>query len=204
MIIKDMQKLTKRDVEGLRGELFHMIIFSIPWALMAEYLLNFSDHFLGAGLFLIVYVCLGLYSVKLYDLENGLSDDAVSENDAKELKRYSLYALIVVFEGIAILATWILMLKFGHDNWLISSFAMIACLHFFPLARLIGLRSYYILGAWLCVLAVVGYLLLFSGKMTNYGANALVAYGCAAGAAVDGIGIMIRTRIALKRQKFNK
>ena len=193
-----MTDLTKRDVEGLRGELFHMILFAMAWALIGEYLLNFRDYVLGAGLVLVVVVCLALYSTKLYNLEDSLRNKVAAAGDTKEIKRDRSYALILVFEGVAVLVTWILVLNFHHKNWLISCFALIAGLHFFPLARLIRQNSYYFLGAWICVIAVAGYLLLSSGKMADYQANTLVAYGCAVGAAVDGIGIMVRARIAIR------
>jgi len=193
-----MTDLTKRDVEGLRGELFHMILFAMAWALIGEYSLNFSDYVLGAGLVLVVVICLALYSIKLYNLEDSLRDKVAAAGDTKEIKHDRSYALILVFEGVAVLVTWILVLNFHHKNWLISCFALIAGLHFFPLARLIRQNSYYFLGAWICVIAVAGYLLLSSGKMADYQANTLVAYGCAVGAAVDGIGIMVRARIAIR------
>jgi len=193
-----MKDLTKKDVEGLRGELFHMILFSMAWALIGEYLLNFRDYFLGAGLVLLVVVYLALYSIKFFNLEDGLRDKVAAGRDAKEIKRDRSYELILVFEGMAILVTWILLLKLHHKSWLISCFALIAGLHFFPLATLIRQNSYYLLGAWICILAVAGYLLLSAGLVADHIANTLVAYGCAAGAAIDGVGIMMRTRKALR------
>jgi len=175
-----------------------MILFAMAWALIGEYSLNFSDYVLGAGLVLVVVICLALYSIKLYNLEDSLRDKVAAAGDTKEIKHDRSYALILVFEGVAVLVTWILVLNFHHKNWLISCFALIAGLHFFPLARLIRQNSYYFLGAWICVIAVAGYLLLSSGKMADYQANTLVAYGCAVGAAVDGIGIMVRARIAIR------
>jgi hypothetical protein len=192
-----MKDLTKRDVEGLRGELFHMILFSMAWAMIGEYLLHFRDYFIGGGLVLLVVVYLALYSTNLFDLEGSLREK-VAAGDPKETKRDRSYMLILVFEGVAILVTWILLLNFHHKNWLISCFALIAGLHFFPLARLIRQNSYYLLGAWICILAVAGYLLPSSGLAEGHIANTLVAYGCAAGAAVDGAGIMMRTRAALR------
>jgi hypothetical protein len=194
-----MKDLTKRDVEGLRGELLHMILFSIAWALIGEYLLNFRDYLLGAGLVLLVVVYLAQYSIKLYDLEDGIKDKVAATEGAKEIKRDRSYGLILAFEGVAILVTWILLLNFHHQNWLIPFFAVIAGLHFFPLARLIRQNSYYFLGAWICILAVAGYLLLSSGSVADQNANALVAYGCATGAVIDGIVIMRITRKALRR-----
>jgi hypothetical protein len=77
---------------------------------------------------------------------------------------------------------------------MIPCFAFIAGAHFFPLARLFRQPSYYILGAWICVVAVAGCLMLFDGGIRDYAANTLVAYGCAVGAVVNGVWIMLRAR----------
>jgi hypothetical protein len=171
MTMKDMKALTKMDVEGLRGELFHMILFSMAWVLMGEYLLNFRDYAIGAMLVLVVVVRLALYSIKLYDLEEVLDRNVTAAADRKDIKRDRFYALILVFEGVAILVTWMLMLNFGRTNWLITGFALIAGLHFFPLARVIRQNSYYLLGIWICILAVAGYILISSGALEDYYAN---------------------------------
>jgi hypothetical protein len=196
--MKDTKELTRNDVEALRGELFHMILFSLTWALIGEYVLDFRDYAIGAGLTLATVVALALYSIKLYQLEDDLPERAAFE-DRRLFKQDRLYALIFVFEAVAILVTWSLILKFGHENWLICCYALIAGLHFLPLARIIHQRSYYLLGLWITALSVAGYLLLSSGKVVDYFPNTLVAYGCAAGAAVDGIVIMLKTRKALRR-----
>jgi hypothetical protein len=196
-----MKKLTIQDVEGLRGELFHMILFSLAWALIGEYILDFRDYAAGAGVTLIVVVCLALYSIRLYNLEDNIQKGPVGESDAapKLMKRDRLYALILVFEGIAVLVTWMILLNHARGNWIVAAFALIAGLHFFPLARLIRLGSYYLLGAWVCLLAIGGYWLLYTGRVDDHVANTWVAYGCALGGLMDGLGIMVRTRMALKR-----
>jgi hypothetical protein len=161
--MNDMKVLTQNDVEGLRGELIHMILFSVAWAIIGEYLLNFRDYAVGGGLVLAADVCLALYSIKLYNLEDDLTPDAGPAVHAKETNRDRLYLLIFVFEVAAILVTWILMLKFGHADWLIPGFALVAGIHFFPLARVVGRKSYYLLGGWISLLAIAGYKLLSSG-----------------------------------------
>lgn len=158
----------------------------------------------GAMLVLVVVVRLALYSIKLYDLEEGLDRNMTAATDNKEIKRDRLYALILVFEGVAILVTWILMLNFGRTSWLIPGFALIAGLHFFPLAGVIRQNSYYLLGIWICILAVSGYLLISSGALEDYYANTLVAYGCAAGAVIDGMVIMRRTHNRLRQEMPGK
>lgn len=191
-----MKKLTIQDVEGLRGELFHMILFSLAWALIGEYILDFRDYAAGAGITLIAVVWLALYSIKMYDLEDNLEKDGARDitDEPKLMRRDRMYALILVFEGIAVLVTWTILLNHARGNWVVAAFALIAGLHFFPLARLIRFRSYYLLAAWICLLAFGGYWLLNTGRTEDYIANTLIAYGCAAGGLVDGLSIMVRTR----------
>lgn len=183
--------LTKERVELLRGELFHMILFSMAWILIGEYLLHFRDYAIGAAITLIVVVALAFYSIKLYDMEDSLAQD---ESEAKELRTDRLYSLILIFEGIAVLVTWVILLNRGYDRWVIAAFAAIAGLHFFPLARVIRLRSYYALGTWICLVAAVGYYLMNTGTVKEEIASTIIAYGCAAGALVDGLALMLKTK----------
>jgi hypothetical protein len=193
-----MNKLTQQNVEGQRSELFHMILFAMPWVMIGEYSWDFNDYALGAIIVLIMVVWLALYSIKLYELEDDLPEDESIDlyalDPAKEKKRQWLFALIFIFEGIAILITWSILLKWHRDHWLIPCFAFIAGLHFFPLARVIRHHSYYILGIWICLVAAAGLMLLNRDIITFQIANTLIAYGCAVGAIVDGVAVMIRTQ----------
>ena len=195
-----IRKITRGEVESLRGELFHMILFAMAWVLIGEYSVDFRDYAAGVIITLIVVVWLALYSIRLYDLEDALEEKVKSLPclDAKERKHDRMYALILVFEGIAILITWSILLKQGHDNWVIAAFALIAGLHFIPLARVIRLTSYYFLGAWISLLAVFGYWLFNSGRLEDVYANLFIAYGCAAGAAIDAFTILFRMRRMLR------
>ena len=172
----------------------------MAWALIGEYSLDFTDFALGVILTLIVVVFLALYSIRLYDLEGELEDQGriVFLHEQKESRRDRSYALILILEGVAVVTTWAILLKFGHDNWLVPSFALIAGLHFFPLARLIHQTSYYYLGVWICLLAATCYWLFTKGHLDDRSANAAIAYGCAAGAVLDGIAIAFRVRRELR------
>ena len=188
--------MTKERVELLRGELFHMILFSMAWVLIGEYLLHFSDYAIGAAITLVVVVMLAFYSIKLYDLEDTFEKE---DGIVKEMRTDRLYTLILIFEGIAVLVTWVILLNRGYDRWVIAAFAAIAGLHFFPLARVIRLRSYYVLGTWICIVAAVGYWLMNNGAVKEELASTIIAYGCAAGALIDGLMIMIRSRSRLMK-----
>ena len=170
-----------------------MILFAMAWVMIGEYALDFSDYVIAAVVVLAAVVGLALYAIKLYDLEDNRPDTSIAQLGKKQKRRAGLYALILIVEGIAIMATWIILIRSGHENWLVAGFAVVAGLHFFPLARVIRLGSYYWLGFWICLLGVVGYLLVSSGKMPNDASNAVIAYGCAAGAVVDGIWIAFTT-----------
>ena len=209
-----MKGLTREKVDGLRGELFHMILFSMAWVLIGEQVYNFRDYAVGAGVVLAAVVWLALYSNRLYEIEDGLPLDAGgagigtrlglgpgdgSGHGRRRIRRDQLFAGILFFEGVAILVTWILLLNWGHSNWMISLCGLVAGLHFFPLAWSIHQNSYYFLGIWTCLVAMTGHWLIRSGNMIDHDANVLVAYGCALAAIVDGVGVIIRTRNLIKR-----
>jgi hypothetical protein len=210
-----MKKLTPKKVDELRGELFHMILFSMAWVLIGEQVFNFRDYAVGAGVVLILVVWLALYSNKLYEIEDRLppapaaaaktgaamaaAANAGASPKRREMRRDQLFAGILFFEGIAILVTWILLLNWGHANWMISLCALVAGLHFFPLAWSIHQNSYYVLGIWTCLLAAAGYWMIRSGHMIDHEANVLVAYGCAIGSAIDGLAVIARTSKLIKR-----
>jgi hypothetical protein len=195
---KAMKGLTRQKVDGLRGELFHMILFSMAWVLIGEHVFNFRDYAAGAVVILTIAVWLALYSNKLYQLEDKLPPEGpVAER--KEMRRDQLFAWILFFEGVAILVTWILLLNWGYTSWMISLCGLVAGLHFFPLGWSIHQNSYYILGVWTCLLSAVCYGLMDTGHLIDDDANLVVAYGSAAGAAIDGIGVVIRTRHLISR-----
>jgi hypothetical protein len=115
------------------------------------------------------------------------------------MRNDQLFAWILVFEGIAILVTWILLLNRGYSSWMISLCGLVAGLHFFPLAWSVHQNSYYLLGIWTCLLSAAGYWLISTGHMVDRDANVLVADGCAAGSAIDGLGVIVRTRQLIRR-----
>jgi hypothetical protein len=192
----EKRQLTRDDLEAARAKTFHMILFAMAWVMIGEYGLHFRDYAAAAAIVLTAVVILGLQTIKLYDLEDELSDptgDAIT-NSRERKKRSKLYVSIFLFEGAAIMATWTVLLHVGHEDWLVPAFALVAGLHFIPLARVIRLNSYYLLGAWICMLAAAGYLLPAGGKVTVVTGNTLVAYGCAAGAIADGFWIVASVR----------
>ena len=193
-----MRMLTRQKVDGLRGELFHMILFSMAWVLIGEQVFNFRDYAVGTAVILAVVVWLALYSNKLYEMEDKLPPEA-PESERKGMRRDQLFAWILFLEGVAILITWVLLLNWGHSSWMISLCGLVAGLHFFPLGWSIRQNSYYILGLWTCLIAAVGFWLIKTNHLIDHDANLLVAYGCAAGSAIDGIGVILRTR-HLKRR----
>ncbi|HVU99058.1 MAG TPA: hypothetical protein VHE34_27740 [Puia sp.] len=192
--------LTKTEIETARGGIFHMVLFSMAWVMIGEYALDFRDHIIAAGTVLAAAVILGFYSISLYYLEDCVGNDKsanapLSKNESRTASRY---AIIFILEGIAVMATWTILIRTGHEKWLVSCFALIAGLHFFPLARAIRVHSYYFLGAWIILVCAGGYWLVSSGSMAQYVCDASIAYGCAAGAIADGTWIATRTERRVK------
>ena len=177
----------------------------MAWVMIGEYSLHFRDYVLAAFLVVTAAVILGLQSNKLYEMEDELPEvgSGPGSDALKRKKRSQLYVGIFLFEGVAIMATWMILLRLGHEDWLVAAFALVAGLHFIPLARVTHIGSYYVLAAWLCALAGIGYWLLLSGMLTATGSNVLIAYGCAAGAIADGALIVVGTRRAFGRTARN-
>jgi len=192
--------LTKTDVEAARGEIFHMILFAMAWVMIGEYAIDFGDYVVAALLVLIAVVILAFFSISLYNLESDLEDrrEPVTTTGKKKNGVTSRYAYIFVIEGVAIMATWMILIRTGHERWLVSCFALIAGLHFLPLAGLIRVKSYYFLGAAISLFAVVGYWLVSSGRLAQDVGDAVIAYVCAAGAVIDGVWIASRTKARAK------
>jgi hypothetical protein len=188
----EKRQLTRDDLEAARAKIFHMILFAMAWVMIGEYGIHFRDYAAAAGIVLVSVVLLGLQTIQLYDLESELPaplGEMVGEAGQRR-KRFRLNVTIFIFEGAAIMATWMILLRQGRTDWLVPGFALIAGLHFIPLAMVSHLSSYYLLGVWICLLAVIGYLLPGWGSLPVAGSNALIAYGCAAGAIADGVSVV--------------
>ncbi|HEV3411436.1 MAG TPA: hypothetical protein VG101_03115 [Puia sp.] len=190
------KQLNRNDLEGARAEVYHMILFAMAWVMIGEYSWHFRDYVVAAVIVITAAVILGLQSIKLYELEDELPEPGSepASEALKKKKRFRLYVGIFLFEGVAIMATWMTLLHLGREEWLVPAFALVAGLHFLPLARVTRISSYYMLGAWICALAVTGYWLLSREMLTDTGSNVLIAYGCAAGAIADGIWIVVSVR----------
>lgn len=193
-----MNQVTKKNVEAFRAGISHMILFAMAWVLIGEYALHFRDYAAAAVVLLIVAVRMALYSVKLYRWEESLPAGSVAA-DSAETKRGEAFILIFVLEGAAVLVTWMVLLNNQRTYWMIPCFAFIAGVHFFPLARVLRQPSYYFLAAWICVVAAVGYVLLQNGSLSDSAANTLISYGCAVGATLAGMGIILQARRLSRR-----
>jgi hypothetical protein len=202
----EKRQLTPNDLEAGRAKIFHMILFAMAWVMIGEYGIHFRDYAAAAGIVLISVVLLGLQSIQLYDLESELQaplGESVSEAGQRR-RRFRLNVTIFIFEGAAIMATWMILLRQGRTDWLVPGFALIAGLHFIPLAIVSHLSSYYLLGVWICLLAVIGYLLPGWGSSDVAWSNALIAYGCAAGAIADGVGVVSGIKKKISRERRSR
>lgn len=195
------KRLTRNDLESARSEVYHMILFALAWVMIGEYAFDFKDYGAAAALVLAASVFLGLQAISIFSLENELPDPEHEGIPAgrNRKKRFGLYVVIFLFEAAAIMATWMILLRVGHEDWLVPGFALIAGLHFIPLAMVIKLNSYYLLGAWISILAVIGYCLLCRGMLSEVTCDTLIAYGSAAGAIADGAWIVKGTGIERKK-----
>lgn len=61
-----------------------------------------------------------------------------------------------VVEGVAIFMAITICNTLGHPEWIVSSICLVVGLHFFPLARGLPVRLYYVSGAIMSVLGLAG------------------------------------------------
>jgi hypothetical protein len=96
-----------------------MILFSMAWVLPGEQVLNFTNYTVGVAVILAVVVWLALYSNKLYEMGDKVPPEGTVA-ERKRVRHEQLFVWILVFEGVVILVTWILLMNWGYSRWMIS------------------------------------------------------------------------------------
>jgi len=178
--------LSRKQLVELSGGLALMALFTAGWVFIAEVALNNADHGAVAGGFGIIIVYFIISYVKLANMARALPKETSAED---EKAKYKNLAIIIAVEVLAVIATKIALGKTHHDNLVIPSFALITGLFFFPIGKLYNRTFYYFVGAWMCLMAVVGYGLVYQG-VPAYWPNPVVGIGCALATVANGIRII--------------
>lgn len=178
--------LSRKQLIDLSGGLALMALFTGVWVFIAEVALHNADHGAVAGGFGIFIVYFIICYVKLNNMARVLPKESSAEQDKA---KYRNLGIIIGLEALAIIAAKILLSKTHHDNLVVPSFALITGLSFFPIGKLYNRTFYYAVGAWICLMAVVGYGLIFQG-VPSYWPNPVVGIGCALATVANGIRII--------------
>ncbi|OCT13425.1 hypothetical protein A8709_17605 [Paenibacillus pectinilyticus] len=104
----------------------------------------------------------------------------VTDADAKHWKRASIwFGIIFTIEGAAIGAASAICSATDHIDYLFPIMAIIVGAHFIPLAPLFRIKTHYLTGTLLCLLAI--YTLLFVPVRSTLGEQPIIAWWCVVG-----------------------
>jgi uncharacterized membrane protein len=151
-----------------------MALFGAVWAAAgAGTLEGAAGVILSAGS-LVLAATLCLLSVRTRRGARGLSRDDSPQAKARRKYLSRRFNLVFGLEGVAIALAVVVLGRYALESLIPAVVTIIVGIHFFPLAKLFGVRAYYVTGAALCAIAVVAFLLAPASRL------AFVGLGCAA------------------------
>lgn len=179
---------TKKQLEDLSSGLFLMAVFTTIWIIIAEANLMGRDQWATSGVFGVIILYFFISYNKLTKAAKSIPSEQIVE-DAAAKKHDKKFYYILAAEGIAILVMKNVLLNTGHDNLFMPFFALIVGLHFFPLARLYNRSFYNLLGIWMCLMAILGFILIYKANVPSYMPASIIGIGCALATTTNGIRI---------------
>lgn len=130
-----------------------------------------SPFVLFAAVFLGIVLFAG--GISLFSKSRGLSNQD-SEQDSRRGKRIRFrFNIIFIVEGLAIGVTIAFCNSTNQTDLIPAVIAIIAGIHFFPLALLFQVKLYYVTGSILCLLAIIT--LLIVPVQVNFGEQKILA-----------------------------
>jgi hypothetical protein len=148
---------SRADLRGVASALLVCAVFGLAWAIAGA---NALDGW-GSPWLLVIAGVFGFFllsrSILLRKASNMLPPDGDGARLQQRMKRFRL---IVVLEFVFIGAAVAVCSATGHGELIIPLIALIVGVHFFPLAWLFQVRSYYVTGALLCGLVLLTLLLV--------------------------------------------
>jgi hypothetical protein len=176
---------SKKKFESVLNGLFFMIISTAIWTVIGETALKGRDHWIIGILFTLIVFSFIVFYIKFNTAVKKLSEEP-AVIDSEEKSKSKRFIIIFIAEGLAIFIIKNVLANTGHDNWFIPSFALIVGLHFFPLAKVFGRNFDYFMATFVCLVAIIGFLLTIKGFPT-YEVTPLVSTGCALTTTAYGI-----------------
>jgi hypothetical protein len=181
---------SKKKISNLAGGLFMMSFFTVIWVIIAEIVLYKFDHFASIGVFGVMVAYFIINYFKLTGLARTLPDEETENNGTAEKIKNRNFYIIFTIEAFAIFIAKNALVNTGHDNYFFPVFALIVGLHFFPLAMLFKRRFYYVIAVWVCMLAILGFVLTYKSLEVNI-VTSIIAIGCALATTVNGIRMVM-------------
>ena len=194
--------IPKALVRGMARGTFFMAIFSTLWAYIGLVGLNG-----WGGLWLwippaIIGIALFCSGISLTRAAEQLTDPVSEENALRWKKKRRWFGIIFATEGLAMGIVSAICGATGHYNLIFPLMAIIAGLHFFPLAPLFNLKSHYVTGALLCLISIIT--LLTVPARTTLGGQQIIAWWSVVGFGsalilwLTGIAILLYGRNLLR------
>jgi hypothetical protein len=182
--------LTKKQLTDLSGGLFLMIIFTTAWVIIGEAALKDHDHGATAGAFGIIIVYFIISYIKLNKIAKSAPEDLERVEDAVNKVKKKRFYIVFALEGVLILVAQNVLANTGHQDLFFGVFALIVGLHFFPLGKIFNHTFYYAIGAWICLVAILGFILIYQ-QVPLYISTGAIGIGCALATAANGIRIIL-------------
>lgn len=160
---------SREAVEGASSGALFMALFGAVWAAAGASALGGATWAVSLAVFWALAAALCLGSVRLRQRARGLTrdDSPQARTHHKHLSRW--FNLVFGLQGIAIVLAVVLLGRYGLGSFIPAAVALIVGVHFFPLARLYGVRTYHVTGAALCGAALVAFLLAPASRLPFVG-----------------------------------
>eukprot|EP01132_Coremiostelium_polycephalum_P017015 gene17015-20404_t len=147
-------------------------------------------------------VCGGLFIMILNTLFNSLKKDLILGSKVDEVienkNSGKWFGIVYALTGITIFIVVNVLKWTNHFKYFIPSFALIIGLHFFPLAKIFKRKFDYYMGAWTCLISIIGIYLITRNSVSNDAIVAFVGIGCAISTSTYGLRMVLEAKKQMK------
>jgi hypothetical protein len=156
-------ELPREAVQSVASGIFFLTFFGAAWALWGSSFLQGAAHigaYLIIGLVTLTFLGIGVAIIR-YARSRPAAETPEDIATGKRTGRW--FGIIFGAEAVLIALAFILLSRFGAGRFIAAVIALIVGIHFLPLARLFNVRPYYLVGALLCLLALIAIVALLLG-----------------------------------------
>jgi len=163
--------VTKEDVRGTASGVMFMAFFGTVWADISIGGLRFSGAIWLLILAILIGTVLFFSGIRMIKNSRNLSHASKLRNTKNVDKWFNI--IFAAQFGLIVMAA-IVTNAIGHFDWFFPIMAIIVGGHFFPLAHLFQVSTYYVTGTLLCLLAIIT--LLFVPKEMSISGHPIDAW----------------------------